>query len=122
MSLPGMVFETLFEFTVHQMEQESNLYHSNPKAFDGLRVKDPKWANPHGPHYRMHPELSRPIAGIVTSTFAAPVAFIATPIALATMNYAIIEHDVPEEQRSGYWQMFSSALTGTFGGDYSGLI
>lgn len=122
MSLPGMVFETLFDYVVHQTEEELNLYHSNPKAFDGLRVKDPKWANPHGPHYRMHPELSRPVYGIISTVVAPAAAFVATPIALATMNYAVIEQDVPEEQRSGFWQMYSSALTGTFGGGFSGIV
>jgi hypothetical protein len=53
---------------------------------------------------------------------AVPTAFVAAPVALAAMNYAVIENDVPEEERSGYWQMFSSALTGTFGGNFSGLV
>jgi hypothetical protein len=120
MSLPGVMFETLFDFALHRYEQDMpHTFHSKEFA----KRSGPKpVTSPYGQHYRMHPELSRPIVGVVTSTLAAPAAYVATPIALASMNYAVIEHDVPEEQRSGYWQMYSSALTGTFGGGFSGLV
>ena len=120
MSLPGVMFETLFEFALHRYEKEvPHTFHTKEFA----KRSGPKpVTSPYGPHYRMHPELSRPIVGIVTSTLAVPAAYVATPIALASMNYAVIEHDVPREQRSGYWQMYSSALTGTFGGGFSGLV
>lgn len=120
MSLPGVVFETLFEFALHRYENEmTHTFHTKEFA---KRTGPKPVTSPYGPNYRMHPELSRPILGIVTSTLAAPAAFVATPIALATMNYAVIEQDVSEEQRSGYWQMYSSALTGTFGGGFSGIV
>lgn len=49
------------------------------------------------------------------------VAPLAVPAVLAAANFAVIE-SAPEEQRPGLYQMFSSGLTGTWGGDYSGLI
>jgi len=120
MSLYGVMFETLFEFALHRYERDvPHTFHTKEFA----KRSGPKpVTSPYGQHYRMHPELSRPIIGVVTSTLAAPAAYVATPIALASMNYAVIEHDVPEEQKSGYWQMYSSALTGTFGGGFSGLV
>jgi hypothetical protein len=50
-----------------------------------------------------------------------PVLPLAAPAALAVANFAAIE-SAPEEKQRGLYQMFSSALTGTFGGDYSGLV
>jgi hypothetical protein len=118
-SIPGVIFETLFEFALHKYDFESVTYHTKEFA---KRTGPKPVTSPYGQHYRMHPELSRPIIGVVTSTMAVPTAFVAAPVALAAMNYAVIENDVPEEERSGYWQMFSSALTGTFGGNFSGLV
>ncbi|AXF52682.1 MAG: hypothetical protein [Circular genetic element sp.] len=77
--------------------------------------------SPYGPHYSMHPELSRPAIGIITSTVTVPTLYVVAPVALAAANYAVIE-SAPEEEQRGLWMMFASALTGTFGGDYSGLI
>jgi hypothetical protein len=77
--------------------------------------------SPYGPNYSMHPELSRPVTGIVTATLAPPIAFVGVPVVLAAANMSVIE-DAPEEKQRGLWLMFSSALTGTFGGDYSGLV
>jgi len=77
--------------------------------------------SPFGPNYSMHPELSRSPIGAITSVAVIPAAYFVTPIALFGLNAAII-HDMPEHQQPGAWQMFSSALTGTFGGDYSTLI
>jgi hypothetical protein len=42
------------------------------------------------------------------------IAIASIPITLAGANMAVIEA-APEEQQKGLWQMFSSALTGTFG-------
>ena len=120
-SLVGAVFETLLDYAMSNVETELHYFHSNPKATEGLRVKDPKWANPHGPHYRMHPELTR-AGGPGVYVAAAVTGYAGVPVALAAANYAIIENDVSEEQRSGYWQMYSSALTGTFGGGLSGIV
>jgi len=53
---------------------------------------------------------------------AAPAAApLALPVALAAANFAVIE-SAPEEEQRGLWQMYSSALTGTFGGGFSGLV
>lgn len=120
MTAMRFVFETLFEFTMHRLESDLPLYHS--KEF-GPRTPGPKpQVSPYGPHYRMHPELSRPIIGVVTSTIAVPSAYFIGPLTLAAMNYAVIENDVPEEERQGYWRMFSQALTGGFGANLSGLV
>ena len=94
-------------------------YHT--KEF-GRRTGPKPVQSPFGPEYRMHPELSRSTFGIAASTFALPLAFVGTPILLAGINYAVIETDVPSEQRPGYWQMYSSALTGTFGGGFTGIV
>jgi hypothetical protein len=119
-SLPAMIFESLFDFAMHKYEEEMpHTYHT--KEF-GKRTGPKPVTSPYGQHYRMHPELSRPVFGIMTTTFAAPAAYVAAPVTLAAINYAVIEQDVPEEQRSGYWQMYSSALTGTFGGGFSGIV
>lgn len=119
-SLPGIVFETVFDYVAHDYSDDMpTTFHVKEYA---KRTGPRPVTSPYGPHYRMHPELSRPILGVVTSTMAVPTAFVAAPVALAAMNYAVIETDVPEEERSGYWQMFSSALTGTFGGNFSGLV
>ena len=120
MSIYGVLFETLFDYAVRQYEGDvPHQLHTKEYA---KRTGPKPVQSPYGPHYRMHPELSRPILGVVTSTLAAPAAYVATPIALASMNYAVIEKDVPQHQRSGYWQMYSSALTGTFGGGFTGLV
>ena len=55
------------------------------------------------------------------ATHSPQIAIATAPIALAAANFAVIE-SAPEEQQRGLWQMFSSAIGGTFGGDYSGLI
>ena len=60
-------------------------------------------------------------AGLVLRSAAIPTAYVATPIVLFELNKAVIEASPEEEQRGG-WMMLSSALTGTFGGDYSTLI
>ncbi len=77
--------------------------------------------SPYGPNYSMHPELSRPAIGIISSVVTPPALFVGTPVVLAAANYAVIE-SAPEEQQRGLWQMFASALGGTVGGDYTGLV
>ena len=53
---------------------------------------------------------------------AGRVAPLAVPfVILAAANQAVIE-SAPEEERPGLWRMFSSALTGTFGGNFSGIV
>ena len=54
-------------------------------------------------------------------TTAPAVAPLAIPVVLAAANFAVIE-SAPEEERRGLWQMYSSALTGTFGGGFTGLV
>jgi len=63
----------------------------------------------------------RASVGIVRALVETPVAPLAVPVALALANIAAIE-SAPEEKQRGLWMMFLSALTGTFGGDYSGLV
>jgi len=63
----------------------------------------------------------RASVGLVQSFVEAPVLLLALPVALAIANVAAIEA-APEEEQRGLWLMFSSALTGTFGGDYAGLV
>lgn len=58
---------------------------------------------------------------VVQSVVETPMLPLAIPAALAVANFVVIE-SAPEEQQRGLWQMFSSALTGTFGGDYAGLV
>lgn len=58
---------------------------------------------------------------VVQTIVETPLIPLAVPAALAVANFAVIEA-APEEQQRGLWQMFSSALTGTFGGDYAGLV
>ena len=127
----GYVFENVWEFA------ETHLYdipHFGMKAPSGQTVPGygtPKpLVSPYGPHYSMHPELSRPIHGIagtkaLQAVSSAPVkgfSFLAVSFMfLFEMNLAVIENS-PEEEQPGLWRMFSSALTGTWGGDYSGLI
>jgi len=127
----GYVFENVWEFAESHL---IDIPHIGMKAPSGQTVPGygtPKpLVSPYGPHYSMHPELSRPIHGIVGSraiavATSAPVlgasALFIGPMLLFEANVAVIEAQ-PEEEQRGFWQMFSSALTGTWGGDYSGLI
>lgn len=115
----GRIAGDLFEFLVHPD------FHLSMKAPHGHRVPGygtPKpQVSPYGPNYSMHPELSRPAIGYIASRVAPPVYFFATPVVLAEANRVVIE-SAPEEEQAGLWRMFSSALTGTFGGNFSGLI
>lgn len=123
MTLILPMFESIFEYTLHRYEKEiPHTFHTREFA---KRTGPKPLVSPYdklfNAHYDMHPELTRP-GGPGVYAAAAVTAYVGVPVALAAANYAIIEHDVPEEQRSGYWQMFSSALTGTFGGNFSGLV
>lgn len=60
--------------------------------------------------YSMRPDLTRMGAG-VGFTYTAPVW---APVLLAVANTEVIRR-MPEEKQRGGWQMFASALTGTFG-------
>lgn len=60
---------------------------------------------------------------VTTVARATPAAVILLgPGALAFMNYQIIETQVPEEEKNNFWLAFASAVGGTFGGNYSGLV
>lgn len=50
----------------------------------------------------------------LTAAAVPSVAFAAIPVGLAMSNVSVIRK-APEEEQRGLWQMFSSALTGTFG-------
>ena len=62
-------------------------------------------------------------AQLMVQTVAATpaIAVMSVPVALASANFSVIE-SAPEEEQRGLWQMFSSALTGTWGGNFTGLI
>ncbi len=126
----GYVFENVYELLVRYDESELSRVHVSMRAPLGLPTYGPKpLVSPYGPHYSMHPELSRPIHGIVAQRFVTAVGvqtagvavLAAPPLVLFELNKAVIQTQ-PEEEQRGFWQMFSSALTGTWGGDYSGLI
>jgi len=120
MSALRFVFESLFEFTTHRLESDMPLFQT--KEFGARTPGTKPQVSPYGPHYRMHPELSRPILGVVTSTLAVPTAYFIGPLTLAAMNYAVIENDVPDHEKNNFWLGFASAVGGTFGGNYSGLV
>jgi hypothetical protein len=56
-----------------------------------------------------------------TATHAPQITVVAAPFVLAAANKHVIE-SAPQHEQRGLWQMFSSAIGGTFGGDYSGLV
>ncbi len=65
-------------------------------------------------HTAAHSESGFGLAAVNKLRAIPFVAFAAVPITLAGANQAVIEA-APQEQQKGLWQMFSSALTGTFG-------
>jgi len=115
------VFESLAEYALHSAEADIPLFRTLEFHSRSPTVKGPKpETNPFGPHYRMYPELSRAGGpGVYYGIGAAT--FVGVPVTIAAANFAVIE-SAPEEERSGLYQMFASALTGTFGGNYSGLV
>lgn len=122
-SMIVMAFESLFDFAMHKYENEMpHTYHTREFA---KRTGPKPLVSPYNKmfnaHYDMHPELTRP-GGPGVYVAAGTMAYVGIPVGLAAANYAIIEQDVPEEERSGFWQMYSSALTGTFGGGFTGIV
>jgi hypothetical protein len=114
----GKAFESIAELLL-----SADDFHVGMKAPSGQTVPGfgtPK-PSPFGPHYALHPELSRPGWLYLASQLAIPAAYVGTPIVLFELNRLAIE-EKPEEEQRGFWQMFSSALTGTVGGDYAGLV
>jgi hypothetical protein len=82
----------------------------------GLRNFGPKpLVNPHGPHYQMHPDLSRP-GGPGVYYAVAGIALVAAPVvgaAWVTEAYRIaVVEQAPAEQESFWWRVWSSGLTG----------
>jgi len=116
----GRMIQDVFLYTVKHLFNSDEIV-SVPLGRGNLPNFGPKpLVSPFGPHYDMHPELSR--AGGPAIYYAAAVAgYVGFPVLLAGMNLAVIE-SAPEHEQRGLYQMFSSALTGTFGGDYSTLI
>ena len=126
----GWVFENGYEFIEEHFHDIPHIGMKAPSGQTPTYSGPRPLVSPYGPHYSMHPELSRPIHGIVGSRMlkaavSAPAFGAATLggsfLFLFEMNKAMIESHLEHEQR-GLWQMFSSALTGTWGGDYSGLL
>ena len=114
----GKAFESVAELLLSAHD-----FHFGMKAPSGQTVPGfgtPK-PSPYGPHYAMHPELTRSGGAVVASQLAVPAVYVGTPIVLFELNRLAIE-EKPEEEQRGFWLMFSSALTGTFGGDYAGLV
>ena len=72
-----------------------------------------------GGHYSARPDLTRSGGSVIGGR----VALLATPAAVAVVGaHAIttqfddkVIQNSPDHERSGFWQMFSSGLTGTFG-------
>ena len=121
MSALLFVFESMGEYALHSAGYDFPLFRTQEFHSRSPTTKGPKpEVNPFGPHYRMHPELSRAGGpGVYYGLGAAT--FVGVPVTIAAANFAVIEA-APEEQRSGLYQMFSSALTGTFGGGFSGIV
>ena len=115
----------MLEFLLHVVPSEDRLgmnYFNPYRHFgSGVKPKLPFMDRPFGPGYQTHPELSRSGVGYIASRFVLPISYVGVPIVLAAANVAVIE-SAPEEEQRGLWRMFSSALTGTWGGDYSGLV
>jgi hypothetical protein len=126
----GYIYENAYEFVASHLHDIPHLGMKAPVGGTPTYSGPKPLVSPYGPNYSMHPELSRPIHGIVgtkiiSAATSAPVlgatALFVGPMLLFEGNKAVIDAS-PEEQQRGLWQMFSSALTGTWGGDYSGLI
>ncbi len=109
--------ELMTHLTERRLSEEQSFGFFNPYT-DMTRVLNPRMAPSHyttegGGHYSMRPDLSRispyPIYG-----FAGAVLYVGPPVILAGANFAVIDA-APEEQQQGFTQMFTSALTGTFG-------
>ena len=123
MNLLVPMFESIFEYSMHRYDKEikNTTFHTREFAKrTGPKPQVSPYNKLFNAHYDIHPELTRP-GGPGVYVAAGSLAYVGVPIVLASANFAIIE-TAPEEEQRGLWQMFSSALTGTFGGDYSGLV
>ncbi|AXH78998.1 MAG: hypothetical protein [Circular genetic element sp.] len=101
---------------------ESIELHVGMRSPKGLPNFGPKpLVSPYGSGYAMHPELSRSGAAYLASRMMGPTAYVLAPIVLYDINRLAIE-SAPQEKQRGLWMMFASAIGGTFGGDYSGLV
>ena len=85
----------------------------------GLRNFGPKpLVSPYGPHYQMHPELSRSAFGILHHRAAPiylPVAAAVVGAAWLTEGFdAAVVQNAPEHERSQWWRFWSAGLTGGF--------
>ncbi len=123
----GYVFENVYEFAEEYIFELPKFAMKAPQGGTPTYSGPKPLISPYGPNYSMHPELSRPIHGIVGSKIASSVAsapmggavlLSAPPLVLFEMNKVVIEAS-PEEEQRGLWMMLASALTGTWGGDYS---
>ena len=115
--MTNMALELFMHLAERRLAEGESIGFFNPYV-DKARVIDPKTKPTHyttegGGRYSMRPDLSRmspyPIYG-----FAGAVLYVGPPVILAGANLAVIEA-APEDQQQGLTQMFTSALTGTFG-------
>ena len=78
-----------------------------------------------GGTYSSRPDLTRSghaVLGGRAAIVVAPIGVALVGSHVIHTQYGNIVEKAPEEEQAGLWRMFSSALTGTFGGDYSGLV
>ena len=72
-----------------------------------------------GGHYSARPDLTRSGGSVIAGRAARQVAPVATGLVGAHVFHSKFDEHVvqkaPEHERRGFWQMFASGLTGTFG-------
>lgn len=112
-----------------RMEEMPNL---PPTAYrqKHLKVTEPKvpthYTTPGGGMYSSRPDLTRSGSGVLAGRAAqqsAPVVVAVVGAHVITSQYdQRVVQKVPEHERSGFWQMFASGLTGTFGIGNAGLL
>ena len=108
--IPGVGYiKATFELTEMYEEGEINAfqyygYMSSLATINSLHVI----------HTAAHSQSPFGLAAVNKLRMMPVAAIAAVPIILAGANVEVIQR-APEEQQKGLWQMFSSALTGTFG-------
>ncbi len=105
-----MLNRKMFETIQELKEYESFAFHT--KQF-GPRTPRPT-VSPYGPHYRMHPELSRPAYGIImarSTPYLATTALPAYVAVSATEAYPHISGPMYQSAISGQVGIGSSALS-----------
>ena len=95
-----------------------------------LKVIEPKvpthYTTPGGGMYSARPDLTRSGSGVLAGRAAqvtgpAVVAVVGAHVITSQYDQRVVQK-VPEHERSSFWQMFASGLTGTFGIGNAGLL